>query len=471
MIAMISENLIREITEAVGGENVLASPEELLCYSYDATMGFDYQPPEIVVFPLTRDHVVAVMKLAAKYKTPVYTRGAGTNLSCGTVPLSGGIVLSMLRMDKILEIDTQNLTATVEPGVVIQTLINTAKPHGLVYAPDPSSYYVATMGGSVAECSGGLRGLKYGVTKDYVMGLEAVFADGTVARFGGKTVKNVTGLDVKGLLVGSEGTLAIITEIIVKLVPLPTAQRAFIASFTSLEDAGSVVNGIIENRIIPATLEIMDNMTIRMVEEYKKCGLPTDAEAVLLIEVDGTSEEGVLKEAAIVEKVLSECNCHSFRIARTEAERDDLWAARRAALPALVKLRPTTILEDATVPRSQVAGMIRSVMEISKKHGLQIGTFGHAGDGNLHPTILCDASDPEEMARVKKGIDEIFAEALRLGGTLSGEHGIGAAKIGYMEWEAKKEGLDVMRKIKRALDPDNLLNPGKLIPMEQEGAQ
>jgi len=316
------------------------------------------------------------------------------------------------------------------------------------------------MGGSVAECSGGLRGLKYGVTKHYVMGLEVVLADGQVARFGGKTVKNVTALDMVKLFTGSEGTLGIITEIIVRLIPAPEARKTMFATFSDLSDAGNAVTGIVKNKVIPATLEIMDQVTIKTVENYAKIGLPTEARAILLIEVDGIPEV-VEREADTVMEVIKNNN-GSIRMARDDKERDDLWAARRAALPALAQVKPTTVLEDATVPRSKITEMLLALEEIAQKYNLQIGTFGHAGDGNLHPTILTDERDKEEMERVHAAVKDIFEKALALGGTLSGEHGIGMAKSGFLEWELGKSGVDVLQKIKKALDPEGILNPGKM---------
>jgi glycolate oxidase len=323
------------------------------------------------------------------------------------------------------------------------------------------------MGGSVAENSGGLRGLKYGVTKHYVMGMEVVLANGDRVRFGGKTVKNVTAYDFSSLFVGSEGTLGIVVEITCKLVPAPKFRRTFLATYKSISDAGNTVSGIIRAQVIPATLEILDNMTIRTVEDFAHVGLPVEAEALLLIEVDGMAEEVVKREAAEVIRVVKE-NSGELRVAQSDAERDALWAARRAALPALASLNNTVVLEDATVPRSRITEMLLEVAEIGRKYKLTLGTFGHAGDGNLHPTILADKHNEEEMARVHLAVDEIFAAALKFGGTLSGEHGIGLAKMKYLGNEIGDTGLDLMRSLKQALDPTNMLNPGKLVPLAQE---
>jgi glycolate oxidase len=350
----------------------------------------------------------------------------------------------------------------VQPGVVIQDLNNAVAPHGLIYPPDPGTVATATMGGSVAENSGGLRGLKYGVTKHYVMGMEVVLASGEKFRFGGKTVKNVTAYEFQSLFVGSEGTLGIITEITVKLIPAPKFRRTMMGLFKSVADAGNAVSGIIKAQVIPATLEIMDKKTIETVENYAKVGLPLDAAAVLLIEVDGMADPVVAAEAEAVMKVVKENN-GELRVATSDVERDKLWAARRSALPALAQLSATTVLEDATVPRSKLTEMLLACEEIAKKYNLQLGTFGHAGDGNLHPTILANPADKDEMDRVHKAVDEIFATALRLGGTLSGEHGIGIAKMKYLRDELGDSGIGVMKTLKKALDPNNILNPSKMV--------
>ena len=452
---------IEALKRIVGTEYVLTSAEELHCYSYDATPGFSHMP-DVVVIPGTTEEVAKVLALANSEKIPVYTRGSGTNLSAGTIPTKGGIVLLMTRMNQIIEIDTENLVAVAQPGVIVSDLNKAVETHGLIYPPDPGTVTTATLGGTVSENAGGLRGLKYGVTKHYVMGLEVVLASGQVMNVGGKNVKDVSGYDMTKLFTGAEGTLGVITKIIVKLVPAPEAKKSMMAIFKNLDNAGNSIAAIIAAKIIPATLEIMDNATIRTVEDYAKVGLPVDAEAVLLIEVDGIPEV-VEKEAAKVLEVLTINKADEVRQAKDAAERDKIWAARRAALPALAKLRPTTFVEDATVPRNKVPEMIRAVNEIAKKYNVTIGTFGHAGDGNMHPTIVCDIRDEEEMSRVYKAMDEIFGTAIKLGGTLSGEHGIGLGKLKYMEDQFGPVAMEAMRNIKRALDPNLILNPGKLV--------
>ncbi|SMB94380.1 glycolate oxidase [Desulfonispora thiosulfatigenes DSM 11270] len=459
---MITKEILNKLVKILGKNSVLTSDVDLVSYSYDATADMPIQKPDVVVIPDSKEQIIEIVKLADQNNIPIYTRGSGTNLCGDTIPVKGGIVLSTLKLNKIVKIDAENLTATVEPGLVIQRLNEAIEPYGLIYPPDPGTVNTATMGGSVSECSGGLRGLKYGVTKDYIMGLEIVMPNGDLIKTGGQTVKNVTGYDLTKLFTGAEGTLGIITKIIVKLIPAPEFRRGMLAVFDDIDKAGDTIADIIKNKVIPATMEIMDNVTIRTVENYSKVGLPVDAEAVLLLEVDGIKEV-VLKEAEIVETICKKNGAIDFTIAKTDEEREKVWAARRAALPALAQVKPTTVLEDATVPRSEIPKMLKALKEIAKKYDLQIGTFGHAGDGNLHPTILTDASDKEEMKRVHLAVDEIFKVAISLGGTLSGEHGIGLAKAKYMEWEYGKEGVEVMRKIKKALDPNGILNPGKFV--------
>lgn len=461
---MLDQSIIKELEGIVSSGNVLTKKTDLITYSYDATADMPSQLPDVVVIPATTDEVQKIVQLAKENKLAIYPRGAGTNLSGGTIPVKKGIVMSFQKMDKIIEIDPENLTATVQPGVVVQTLNEAIAVYGLMYPPDPGTVATATMGGTVAESAGGLRGLKYGVTKHYVMGMEVVLATGEIFRFGGKTVKNVTAYDFASLFVGSEGTLGIMTEITVKLVPPPRYRKAMMATFKRLEDAGNTVTGIIEAYVIPATLEIMDKMTIQTVENYTKAGLPTDAEALLLIEVDGMGQDAVEAEAQAVLKVIKD-NYGNAKLAQSDAERNQLWAARRAALPALAQLSPTTVLEDATVPRNRITDMLVAIQKIAEKYNLKIGTFGHAGDGNLHPTILSDVRNKEEMERVHHAVDEIFAAALKLGGTLSGEHGIGMAKMRYLKDELGESGLNLMRRLKEALDPDYMLNPTKMVPL------
>lgn len=459
---MLKPEVLQELIQVLGKENVFTEKEDLITYAYDATAAMERVLPDVVITPASTEQVAEVVKIADKYQTPIYPRGSGTNLSGGTIPLKNGIVMSMLNMNKILEVDAENLTAWVQPGVIIQDLNDAAMEFGLFYPPDPGTVTTATMGGSVSESSGGLRGLKYGVTKHYVMGMKLVRANGDVIKWGGKTVKNVSGYDLTALFTGAEGTLGIITEILVKLMPAPEAKKSILGVFHDIDQAGNAISAIIRNKVIPATLEIMDNMTIRTVENFAHAGLPVDAEAILLCEVDGY-KEAVEREAALVEKILAEEGATEVKLAKDDHERDVIWLARRNALPALAQLKPTTVLEDATVPRSKIPDMLKAIRKVATKYNLTIGTFGHAGDGNLHPTILTDVRDKEEMARVEKAVDEIFDVAISLGGTLSGEHGIGMAKAKYLPLEFGEVGVNLLKDIKQAMDPKNILNPGKMV--------
>ena len=353
-------------------------------------------------------------------------------------------------------------TIQLMPGVVTAKLAAAVEAQGLFYPPDPGSQAVSTLGGNVAENAGGLRGLKYGVTRDYVMGLDFFDVDGGLVKTGGRTVKCVSGYNLTGLMVASEGTLGVFNEITLKLIPPPAYRKAMMAVFSEMGQASEAVAAIIANRVVPATLEFMDNFTIRAVESYSQAGLPLDAGALMLVECDGYPGQ-VEEDAAKVESICKEMGATSIRVARDDAERDKVWEARRAALSALAKVKPTTVLEDATVPRSKIPAMIRALDAISKKYDLTIGTFGHAGDGNLHPTILTDRRNTQEWERVEAAIEEIFEEALALGGTLSGEHGIGTAKCRFMEKETSRATMVYSRRIKSAMDPHNILNPGKII--------
>ena len=455
----MNKQIIEALKGIVGEEYVLTDTADLVTYSYDGTPEQPQVLPDVVVLPENTEQVVEIVKLAKENDLHIYTRGSGTNLSGGTIPLRKGIVLVTTRMNRILEVDAENLTATVQPGVIIMSFNSAVDPYGLMYPPDPGTVKTATMGGSVSESSGGLRGLKYGVTKDYIIGVEMVTANGDVVRFGGKSVKNVAGYDLTKLICGAEGTLGIITEILVKLIAKPQYAKTMIATFSDLRESGLAINGIISNKVIPATMELLDQVTLQVVEDFEHIGLPTDAAVMLLIEVDGMVEAEVELEA---QKVIEQCrknNCTDVQLAKTDKERNDLMAARRAALPALARVKPTTVLEDATVPRNRIPDMLVRFQEIAKKYNLQIGTFGHAGDGNLHPTILADARDKDEMARVQKAVDEIFQSALEMGGTLSGEHGIGIAKARYMEDQFGAAGMEIIRRVKEAFDPNYMFNP------------
>ncbi|MBA4493721.1 FAD-binding oxidoreductase [Paenactinomyces guangxiensis] len=461
---MLAPEAVQELKAIVGEERFRTDMETLVTHSYDATPMFQALP-DGVIFPCRTEEVQAIMQVAANYRIPVISRGSGSNLSASTVPAEGGIVMVMTRMNRILEIDQENLTATVQPGVITKELHQAVEELGLFYPPDPGSMAVSTIGGNIAQCAGGLRGLKYGTTKDYVLGLEAVLASGEVIRTGGKLAKDVAGYDLTKLLVGSEGTLAIVTEATLKLLPKPEYRRVMVAHFTDLEAAAQTVSEIIANRIIPCTLEFLDQGTIQVVEEFANIGLPTDMAAILLMEQDGP-QAVVDRDILRMEEICRKGNAAHVQVARTPEEGNQLLAARRSALSALARSKPTTILEDATVPRAAIATMVRTINEIARKNRVRICTFGHAGDGNLHPTCMTDARNQEEIERVEEAFAEIFAAALELGGTITGEHGVGLAKAPYLEWKAGKAGIEVLKGIKRAFDPLNLLNPGKIFAKE-----
>ncbi len=423
--------------------------------------------PDAVVSPRNAEEVSQILKICNEHRVPIVPRGSGTNLCAGTCPTEGGVVVLFKHMNKILEIDEENLTITVQPGVITLDMIHAIEAKGLFYPPDPSSMTISTIGGNINENSGGLRGLKYGVTRDYVIGLEAVLANGDIIRTGGKLAKDVAGYDLTRLFVGSEGTLCVITEATLKLIPMPETRKTMLVLYQDLSAAATSVSKIIANKIIPTTLEFLDQATLKVVEDYAQIGLPTDVQAVLLIEQDGPPEV-VDRDMKKIAEVCKQEQAVSVQIAATEAEADALRTARRAALSAIARLAPTTILEDATVPRSEIANMVQAINDITEKYQLTICTFGHAGDGNLHPTCATDARNHDEMERVEKAFAEIFEKAIELGGTITGEHGVGAMKAPYLEWKLKKEGIAAMKAIKLAFDPNNIMNPGKVFAKDSK---
>jgi glycolate oxidase len=451
---------IESMKKVVGSEHVRTSSAHLLSYSYDATAGFQAMP-DAVVSPGSTEDIRQIMEICREHQVPLVPRGSGTNLAAGTAPTSGGVVLLFNRMNQILELDQDNLCIRLQPGVLTLDLCNFVEERGLFYPPDPSSMKISTIGGNVSENSGGLRGLKYGVTKDYVLGLTAVLPNGQVIKTGGKLAKDVAGYDLKALLVGAEGTLGVVTEILLKLIPKPEHQRTGIAYFQSLEEAAATVSEIISKRIIPATLEFMDRGTMDAVERFMNLGLPEDAEAMLLIEQDGEAGQ-VERDLAAMIDISVRNGAVMTAVAETEEEAGQLKAGRRAALSALARKRPTTILEDATVPRSEIANMVRKIRKIAERNQVEIHTFGHAGDGNLHPTCLTDIRNGEEMVRVERAFAEIFEAAIDLGGTITGEHGVGEMKSPYLQWKIGDEGIELMKTIKQAIDPLNICNPGKM---------
>ncbi|MRG85751.1 glycolate oxidase subunit GlcD [Salinibacillus xinjiangensis] len=462
---MLKQEVKDRFISIVGEENFVDNNASLLAYSYDSAT--QYQAiPDGVVAPRNNHEVAEIVRVCNEHKVPIVPRGSGTNLCAGTTPVEGGIVLIFKHMNQILEIDEENLTMTVQPGVYTKDVNEAAKSVGLFYPPDPGSQHISQIGGNISENSGGLRGLKYGVTRDYVIGLEIVLPNGEIIRTGGKLAKDVAGYDLTRLYVGAEGTLGMITEATLKLIPQPETKKTMLALYHDLEAAAETVSAIIANRIIPVTLEFLDQSTVKVVEDYAKVGLPTEAKAILLIEQDGAPEV-VERDIEKITALCRENKAFDVSVAQTAEEAEQLTSARRTALSALSRLKPTTILEDATVPRSEIANMVKAINEIAAKYDLNICTFGHAGDGNLHPTCLTDARNKEEIELVEQAFEEIFAKAVQLGGTITGEHGVGMMKLPYLHMKVGEAGVEAMRNIKMALDPNYIMNPGKVFARER----
>lgn len=459
---MVSEPVLRELRRIVGRDGLLESPEDLAAYSIDST--FAEHRPDVVVLAATTEQVSRVVALANREGIPVVPRGMASGLAAASIPFTGGIALSLTRMNRILEIDLENRTALVEAGVVTADLQAEVERLDLFYPPDPSSNRQSTIGGNIACNAGGPRCLKYGVTGDYVLGLTVVLADGRVLTTGGKVIKDVVGYDLISLFIGSEGTLGVITEALLRLTAKPKSVRTARAEFALLDDASRTVNAILSAGIIPATIELMDETAIACIEEAMGLGLPLDVEAMLIIEVDGADENAVVAEIEAVAHICRANGARAVNVARDEQERATLWAARRSVSPSLARKAPNKLGEDITVPRSAIPEAIRRIKAISAQHGLPIVVFGHAGDGNLHPNILFDQRDPEQWEKVEPMVAEIFEVSLQLGGTLSGEHGVGTLKRPFMERALGPLSLEIQRRVKQALDPRNVLNPGKVLP-------
>jgi len=449
---------IAQIGDQFPDITISTAPEDIICYGFDAS-GIEVCPSAIV-WPNNTADVVKVMKYAYEKEIPVVPRGAGTGVTAGAVPSKGSIVLSFEKMKKIIEIDTENLNVLCEPGVINGKLQRELEWTGFFYPPDPASMNFCTLGGNVAENAGGPRALKYGVTRDYVMEIEAVLPNGEVITTGIKTTKGVVGYDLTRLFTGSEGTLAVFTKIRLKVLPLPEEVITLLAIFRSLESSGDAVTKIISSKIIPRTLEFMDRNAIEAVENFKPIGLPRDAEAVLLIELDG-QPSAITRDA---EKVIALCSKlgAEIKMAKDEFARNNLWASRRALSPALYHIKPTKINEDIVVPRNRVTEMLRRLRTLSEKSGIAIVNFGHAGDGNIHVNIMVDKADEDEYQRGLGLVEQIFRDTLELGGTISGEHGIGLTKAGYIDMELSGRELKIMESIKKVFDPKKILNPGKI---------
>jgi glycolate oxidase len=459
---MLDKSILAQLEKIIGRDGVLASPEDLAVYGYDGT--FEEARPDVVVLPRTTGQVSQIVEVAAAQRIPLVTRGMGSGLAAGSVPLRGGIALATTRMNRILEIDGANAAVRVEAGVVTADLQTAVEKLGWFYPPDPSSIRHSTIGGNIACNAGGPRCLKYGVTGDYVLGLTIVLADGRILHSGGKCIKDVVGYDLNALFTGSEGTLGIITEAVLRLIALPKCYRTALVEFTSLDDAARTVDAILSAGIVPAALELMDETAIACVEEAMHLGLPLDVEAALLVETDGADEETVTREIEAAAGICRKSGARRVRIAGDEDERALLWQARRSVSPALGRKAPNKLGEDITVPRSALPEAVRRLKAIGVKYGLPVVIFGHAGDGNLHPNILFDKRDPGQWNKVGQMVEEEFTAALELGGTLSGEHGVGSLKRPYLEKALGPVSTEIQKRIKQALDPLNILNPGKIFP-------
>ncbi|MGQ9682677.1 MAG: FAD-binding oxidoreductase [Anaerolineae bacterium] len=459
---MLRDSVLRELAAIVGKGHLFTAPEDMVAFGYDGT--FAEHRPDAVVSPANTDEVARVMAVAGRERIPTIARGMASGLAAASIPFAGGLIVNLTRLNHILEIDTANMEARVEAGVVTADLQAAVEAIGLFYPPDPSSIKHSTIGGNVACNAGGPRCLKYGVTGDYVLGLTVVLADGRVLQTGGKAIKNVTGYNLTGLFVGSEGTLGIITEVLLKLQPKPKHVRTALAVYDDLDAAAQTVNNILLAGVVPATIELMDDTTINTIEEYLHIGLPTDAAAILIIEADGGDEQTVLREMETIARTARESGARDVRVAANQAERDDLWRGRRSVSPSLARRAPNKLGEDISVPRAQIPEAVRRIKAISQRVGLPIVVFGHAGDGNLHPNILFDKRDPAQWEKVQEAVAGIFRTAIELGGTLSGEHGVGTLKLPYLEMAIGPLAIEVERRIKQALDPLGILNPGKKLP-------
>jgi glycolate oxidase len=456
---MIDKSLIREFGKIVGEENVLASKEALDAYSYDGTTNWIHRP-DVVVFPATADHICAILKIATREKIPVTPRGAGSCLSGGPVPVRGGIVLCLTNLKKVLKIDVQNRTVVLEPGVVLFDLNNLVGRHGLFFPPDPQSYLSATIGGMIAENAGGPACLKYGVTQRYIRGIEFALASGSLINIG-KGTFNSAGYNLLEVIIGSEGTLGVVTKAEISVIPIPPVRQTILAVYDDVAVAGENVSRVLENGVIPGKIELMDNWVINRFEDMLQVGLPRDADAVLLFEVDGTPE-AVEAETEKIFEISKEHGVREVRVAKDADEANRYWMGRRAGFAAVFGAAATVMAEDVTVPRGRIPDLIKKCKELAKTFDVEIVVLGHAGDGNLHPSILTDIRNKEHYDRACKAMHEIFIAAIEMGGVISGEHGIGLEKQEFFSQSVDPQTLRLMKGIKSLLDPDNIMNPGKI---------
>lgn len=459
---LMKNSLIKDLKKALTPDNVLYELEERYAYAQDASNQRNITGlPDVVVFVELIDQVQAVVRLARKYKIPIICRGAGTNVVGACRAEHGGIVLNFSKMNKILDISLENMTATVQSGVVLGELQKAVDKIGLFYPPDPSNLAVSTIGGSLAQASGGAKTFKYGTTRDYVIDLKVVMADGEILRTGSNTIKNATGYNLNSLFVGSEGTLGIVVEATLKLIPKPEAKRVMMSYFDTVQSAVDAVNSIIEQRIFPTTLDFMDKNAIQTVEKFYPAGLLCDKEAALVVEVDGF-ENAIEYQQKIIVSILEKCNASAIQYSTNEEEYDKIWRARRSSMGACAKLKPNVTTDDVIVPRKNLSKLVLGIREICKKYNLDVCMVGHVGDGSIHPQIPIDYRDEDEYNRYKSAKSEIYELTASLGGILSGEHGIGAEKRDYIDKVVSPEALKYMRQIKKIFDPENILNPYKI---------
>lgn len=460
----MNKEIYQALEKIVGPQNLTDRPADRQCYAYDATQIQAW--PDAVIFPGNSREISEILKTANRYIFPVVPRGAGSGMSGGSVPIRGGLVMVLLRLNRIKEIDTNNFVAVVEPGVITRDLQQTVEAEGLFYPPDPSSSHFSTLGGNIAECAGGGRAVKYGVTRDYVLGLEVVLPTGELLKTGVQTAKGVVGYDLTRLMVGSEGTLGVITEMTLKLIPLPEARQTILAFFDQMALATRTVVEILQARILPSALEFMDRASITCVEEYLHLGLPTQAQALLLIEVDG-DREATARQGEMIQQICQGLGATGVKKAAGNREAEELWKARRAISPAVFRLRPNKINEDIVVPRDKIPEAVEKFQKIGRGLDLLVISFGHAGDGNIHVNVMFDGKRPGEKEKAQEAVAEIFKVVMALGGTLSGEHGIGLTKAPFLSLELNSLSLSLMKKIKTLFDPNHILNPGKIFPPDR----
>lgn len=455
------EGMGKDLRRIIAGKQVLDAPEDCLAYANDATHYYCQQSPAAVVLPLTVEDVSRVLKYAVSNNIPVTPRGAGSGLAGGCTPVKGGIVLDMKRMNALAELDCSNLTARVEPGLVHAHFTREVEKRGLFYPPDPQSMSVCTLGGNVATRAGGPRGVKYGTTPNYVLGLQAVLPDGSIIETGGKVVKQSVGYNLTQLLTGSEGTLAVITGINLRLLPLPAARRTIMAACETPDQAAELVSSIIKSGTVPAVLEFLVSAAVAIMNNYITPPMPVDAGAYLLMEVDGSPVQ-VEEDSSRILTLCREMKVREARLITNESEAESYWLARSRLYPLLMTIMKRVISEDITVPRNRIPDLVRAVQEIAANCAIGIGLAGHAGDGNMHPTILQGDLAPETLQKAKNAIDQMIKKGLELQGTISGEHGIGIHKQEYLEWELGVKQVELLRRIKKAFDPNNIMNPGKI---------